>query len=478
MSREYKKKMEKQLAENRKTVEEWLARDSHHKKPVTRRDFLVAGVQASMGTIAAPSIFTLLDKLNRAHADCAAGGDAALVPWIQFNQRGGHSLGGNWAPFDAGDNKLPSYTTLSQGQNPDIITNVFGNGARFYDTSGVGVGGRILQGLRETAGDAILANASFVGAPCRSTDDSSSNNMDGTGIVMNAGLVGTALPNLRDVNHRASFGINSPAPLNVNRFEDLAGALGFAGALGNLDSNQLPRVAKLVQDLSTSQARRLASLSGGQNISDLMECATGQNYDNIANQAVDAIDPRNDAAVAGIYDLNNRNELTRAAMVYNCLNGVAGPTTIERGGYDYHNQGRASQDQDDLETGREIGKVLQMAAALNKKVFIPIISDGSVSCSGTAQGDQHSSDSGSRGCNGFIAYDPAGAPATNGTQIGSFTSGQVADRSFTSGDSPERNIAAIIVNWARMSGDINLALRALPNNTFSTAQIDQILRIV
>ena len=55
--REQLKQLERQQAENRKIVEDWLKQSSSHKKPVSRRDFLTAGVQASIGTMAATSIY-------------------------------------------------------------------------------------------------------------------------------------------------------------------------------------------------------------------------------------------------------------------------------------------------------------------------------------------------------------------------------------------------------------------------------------
>ncbi len=488
MKRELRKKIEQQLADNRRQVEEYLRNSDDHKKPTTRRDFLRIGVIQSMGIIMAPSILNLLGNLKVAQAaECATDAGGAMVPYININMTGGWSMAGNWAPFDAGDQPLPSYSTLAQGASPTFTT-TFANNARFFNGQGRG-GSKFIEALTQEAGAAVLAKAAFVGVPCRSTDDTSNNRMDISGLVVKAGAAGSKLPNMAErnsttgQNQQAAFNINPPAPLVVRNFTDITSSLGYAGALGQLNADQQIKLTELVKNLSDSQARSLASLSGGQNISDLVECATGKNVENMKGSSTAAVDPRNSATVASIWpgmpaNANQSNAtLVDAAMVFNCLNGLSGPIGLEIGGCDYHGQSRANQDNKDASVGKLVGQILRTAQALNKKVFISLTSDGSVSASGTNAGDNFTGDSGSRGCSAFIAFDPSKAPTMSGSSIGNFTTGQVADTSFLTGGSAEISGAAILLNWAKFSGDMNAGLKALPSNTFSTAQLAQIIKV-
>lgn len=484
MNREQRRKLEQHLANNKKKVEDWLKKDSHHKKPVTRRDFLRTGVIHSLGVMAAPSLFNLFGTFNIAHAaECAAASASAMAPFITINLSGGWSMAGNWMPFDINNNKLPSYTTLAGGTNPNILT-AFGNQARFFNNNG-GAGSRFIQALRANAGDAVLNNAAFVGVPCKSNDDTGDNRLDASAFVMRAGLVGPQLPNMgtrgtvTGINQEPIFNERPPAPLIASNFNSVAGALGFAGALGQLNATQQARLSKLAMDLSNSQARKLASLSGGENILELVECATGQNFKNMSNGSLAAIDPRQNAAVTPIWTLNNQDQLRDATLVYNCLNGVSGPVGLDRGGYDYHgDDNRANQDQSDTAVGDLVGRILRTAQALNRPAFIVLTSDGAVSSNSATQGASFTSDSGERGCLGFIAFRPNGVPATNGQQIGGFTAGQVANTTFITGNNTSLAMASILLNWGQFSGNMDAVVRALPANTFNAAQIQQVLRIV
>lgn len=470
---------------NEKLVKEYLLASTEHKKPVTRRDFLRVGVITTIGYAMAPSMLSILGKMNVAQAAECVAGSTGLVPFITLNLSGGWGLTGNWVPFDEGNQPLTDYSKMSQGRTQNMRT-ALGNNARFFDNRG-NVGGKFIEGLLATAG-AAANKTSFVGIPSATNNDTGDNAYDMSGLLLKAGAAGSQLPNIgtrnskTGVRHEPAFGINPTQPLIAGKFPDLQGALSFAGNLNELNNQQQIKLVEAISALSDSQSRSLASLSGGQNINDLMKCALDKNIENMVKGAANAIDPRQNTAVnnawGGLSANNNDRNLLHASLAYNCIEGNSGPVSIDVGGYDYHDQGRATQDRKDLEAGELVGRLLATAQALNKKVFIALISDGSVSSPGNTAGEQWTGDSSSNAAAGFLAFDPAGAPSTSDQQIGWFNSKtRSVDRDFISSGTASMTAATIFCNWAKFSGDLSKAVNALPRNTFTNQQLDQIIKI-
>jgi hypothetical protein len=265
--------------------------------------------------------------------------------------------------------------------------------------------------------------------------------------------------------------------------------------IGGFNANQQQSLMRVVKNLSDSQSRRLASMSGGTELADLIECATGKNIQNLVSNLGQAVSPTaNFATIWNNSVENNDNRLS--GLVYNVLQGFSGAGGIEFGGYDYHGQldanngittfqqRRDRQNQQDFRVGQTIGRMLMSAQLLNKKMFIALLSDGAVSANagdGDTAGNNYTaftSDSGERGCLGFIAYDPTAAPSVSSQQIGAFSNDGTVDRSFTvTGADAENAAVAIFANWAQFSNNLTLFNRALPNNTrFGSAFLDQVLR--
>src|SRR5690606_4701438 len=113
---------------------------------------------------------------------------------------------------------------------------------------------------------------------------------------------------------------------------------------------------------------------------ELVQEATGRNVATVAGTA--AIDPLADPQVGNLFATawtNPQNQALQAnsngferaasAMVYNVLKGNAGQAHINRGGYDYHGNGRAAQDAKDFESGVTVGSILESASILQRPVF-------------------------------------------------------------------------------------------------------------
>jgi len=348
-----------------------------------------------------------------------------------------------------------------------------------------GAAGSFLVGVRTSingAAPAALANTAFVGIPVQSRDDSGVNKFDISGMVAKAGLVGEILPNLGRNNTatglRQDFAlIKPPTPLIVGNTADLSAALGVAGRLSNLNNAQKTKIFKMVQNLSGSQARKLASNSGGQNLVNLVHCATGSNTDlSSQDDSIVALP----ADIETIWNVANQNGNNRdrifATMVYNGIVGNAGTINLELGGYDYHNGTRTSGETRDQQAGEVVGRILETAQSLGQKIMLIVTSDGSVSAADDGFGAAWVSDRGNAGMAYMMAFDPVARPITSSFQLGQFTLGQEVDTQFITGGSPELAAAAMFANYLSLNRKVGDIEKVIPR-TFTQADLNKIVKI-
>ncbi len=447
---------------------------SGHKAPVTRREFLAAGLIPFAASALLPSALTMLTMPAEAFAEglnCPAGG-TTLPAMITINCSGGGALASNFIPFDGGGNALPSYDKMGFPTSPAAtLTSQFGI-TRFAQDCG------FINGLTgaNSASPEALANSSFIGMCVQSADDSQENKFDISGLAYRAGLVGLTIPNTGTESAATGTGIRQkpstlapPPPLVVNNFASLTSAIGYTAALksklGAGGSVTAPSqgdklrnsLTKLVSKLSSSQTRRLASMENAAQFKTLVDCAGIKNVD-LVRAGASAIDPLaasepNAGAIGALYggiNANSNNDSrTISAMVYNALKGNSGTANIELGGFDYHDGSRSTGDGRDTELGQTVGRILQMAHLLQKKVFIYVTSDGSV---GSNSGSTvWVSDRGNAGSSYLITYDPAGRRATSSPQIGHFNAGQAAEEGTPVGADPELAGQAAFANYCRFA---------------------------
>jgi hypothetical protein len=471
-----------------------------HKRPVTRRDFLSAGVIPFSAWMAAPSLITLLARTEASAQalNCPQPAQVSLVPFVHVNLSGGAALHANWVPRDRMGVPLASYDRMGMGTSP-TLTQDFG-GATFYnnDPAAAGLHSFFYEGLTRNGAavnmqPSTVANTLFVGLCNKSNDDTSSNTLSALGMVSRAGLVGSVLPNLGTVDSmtgvRQRFAkIQPPSPVIVKRFGDISGALGLTGiftdATRGLSALQRQKLMGLVNSLNDTQLRRLASLTDGPKVENLMKCAGIKNSDLITNGTSQPTDIRTQAApllaLWGITAASNdqTREVFFGSMVLNCLNGNSGPIALELGGYDYHDNTRTTGDTRDLQAGVLVGRIIETAALLNRPIFVHVTTDGSVRSPVTATpGAEWSSDRGEAGVQYMIMYQPSGRPVlqpnTSGltlAQIGHFNSAQAVDTSTAVGGSTENAAAAAFLNWLKMStGNLNIAAQVFPGGTLNAA---------
>jgi hypothetical protein len=497
----------KKVVDNTTGVERIVTLHTDHPKPKTRRQFLASGLIGFSGSIIAPSILNVLARpefaFGQTEQSCAVPG-SGLPAFIVVNLSGGNGISGNLPPLGEDRNPLSRYDLLGLGSDNAVFTNNtlgsnwFQPGVRISGTRNAGVAmGHMWLGVGLRAAQTTIDKTVLVNACTASNDDTSSNQADPTGGVLAAGLNGDVLPNLGTENGTGTGVGQQPAivrpsaPLIVRNYTDITGALGPAGTLASrLTPARRSKLLQLVNSLSGSQSRMVASPGSatGTMLAKAVECATGKNIE-LATQDVGAsVDPGLDAAVAGVWGINPANKAgetyAQAAMVYNALKGNAATCSIDLGGNDYHGNTRPNQNSVDQRNGELIGRILETAAVMKKKVFIYVVSDGSVSCpSNSTYGAAATNDSGTRGELLFLAYDPDNRPKIKNDvfkhQIGFYTPGQGASDQTVVG-TVQKGAAAAVANWLSFAGGDNLKkLEAIYPGLFQRSEIDgELVRIM
>lgn len=472
-----------------------------HAKPTTRREFLATGAIPFFAWAVGPSIATLLTPTSAMGQtlNCAGAG-TSFIPFITLNLSGGPSLASQVVAKTLAGANLTSYSKLGQGSGPGIsynVVNEFGN----VPFAGTGIGGNVtglvskfLTGVRDPRTQntrlAALDKTAFIWQAAASADDSAMNPLDVTGMVLKMGLTGSKLPNLGRTDTKTGINqvsalIPPPAPFVVSNVNDLANALGYAAALSGLSTSQKSSLAKVISRFSGSQIRKLATVSGGEAVSQIVECAGLRNIELVTSGGGDVnplgLGNTTSTRLAQIWGVNANDRTSQNAifgsMVYNGLTGNASTINLNLGGYDYHDNTRTTGDTRDLAAGQVVGKIIETADFLQKPVFIYVCADGATVSgeSGTAD-SAWMSDRGIAGMQYILAYHPTARPATSSFQIGGFNNGQAADGSFPTGNNPDLAAQSIFANYAawnnkmdfleqyRVAGDTNLRNQVIKLN--------------
>jgi hypothetical protein len=456
----------------------------HHGIPVTRRDMLKAGVIQFAAALTLPSVFHWLGGAGGlAHADAAACGTTTagnqISAFVHLHLSGGYSSGGQMLILDKGGQPLSDYSILGQGRGVNRTTSTFANKAIFH------TGSALLTGITNSALATTLAKSSIVGMPIQSQDDSRTDAFYINRLVEDAGLKGTALPNLgTEQTPTGGHGIDSfkpsSAPLIVNSYDDLANAISIAGSLGTLSQGQKVGLFRLIDRLTNSQAATLTNMSGAEQVKTLMTCASYTN-ETLVSSGSNGTNPIDNTTFAGVWNLNantsrSSQDYVFGSVVYNALKGNAGSANLVMGGYDYHGNARNTTNQKDTQAGTVVGQILDSAAAMQKPLFLLLTSDGAVGAPlGSAAGSNFTADRGGGGVAYMIAYHPLKAPGAGSQQVGQMTAGQVADSSFITGSLPNA-AAGIFFNYMSFNGRAGSAESIVPR-AIPSDQVDKVIKI-
>jgi len=432
-----------------------------HKRPVTRREFLGAGLISGSAMVMGDSLLMgLMANPAFAATPSQCGLDvrgAAKIPFIAFDLGGGANMagssvliGGPGGQLDllstAGYNKLglpgdmiPGATeaTPATPGSVDHINTAFGL-AQHSDSA-------YLRGMIAVTSPATRANTNGFVIPARSDNDTGNNPHNPMYGINKAGADGELLTL---IGSQASVsGGRSMAPVSmidlskqptkIDRASDVTGLVDTGGLVGLLSEADAGVVMESIERLSKAKLG-LDGGSGAVNatavVKDLMHCGylkTTANVTDFGNPA--ALDPFQDTDVTGLFQggsitvdgltasLSDGYYEKVASVMKMCIDGRAGAGTIEQGGYDYHDGNRSTGELRDLRAGIGIGMCLEYAARKGKPVMIYVFSDGSLASNGRIDDSTNgrgkcewTGDNSSTAASWVFVYNPNGRPTLLG----------------------------------------------------------------
>jgi len=485
-------------------------RHEFHKRPVTRREFLGAG-------LATGSAFVLGDSLlmgllaNPAYAATAAScglnnNGAGRIPFIAFDLAGGANIagsnvmvGGPNGQLDslgtAGYNKLGlpgdmvpgvAETTPTATSNGDHTDSSFG--LVFHSDSA------FLRGMLAVTSPATRARTNGCIIPARSDNDTGNNPHNPMYLINMCGAKGSLLELVG--SQSSTSGGNSMAPVDsinlkfqptkVSRASDVKGLVDTGGLVGLLSQADAGVVMDTVEKLSKAKM----GIDGGSGtidatavVKDLVHCGYLKTTKNVAQFGDPAtLDLFLDTNVTSILgggitvdglsaNLGMGYYEKVAAVMKIVIDGFASAGTISNGGYDYHTGDRSTGELRDLEAGIGMGMCLEYAAKVGKPVMIYVFSDGSLASNGrvdnTVDGRgkcEWTGDNSSTAASFFLVFDPRSRPTLMGAnaaeqavhqQLGYMSSSASVQTTGTTPGANNPNLLAqmVMLNYLALHGE-------------------------
>jgi len=506
-----------------------------HKRPVSRRDFIAQGLTAGLGTVVAPTVFSLFANPQSAMAALApdlialkksCGIEvlgAGKIPFICIDLAGGANIVGSNVLIGGAGGQLDFLSTAGYGKlglPGDMLpgmTNAATN-TSFTDTR-LGLAfhsdSAFLRGIMDRVSPATAASVNGAVIAARSENDTSNNPHNPMYGIHRAGADGS-LATL--IGSRASdSGGNSMAPaglidlsvrpVKVDQASDVTGLVDTGQLASLLSVNDTVVVMEAIQRISDRKLQNIdpkqpwadpkkTTVTRNEVVRELVSCGYVKAAD-VVDRFGDptSLNPNLDPDIVGAGGVFSRAEYDgdaefrkTAAVMKMVLSGYAGAGTITMGGYDYHGQGRATGEVRDFRAGRCMGACLEYAARRGLPLMLYVFSDGSISASGqvdnTADGRgkfMWTSDNSSTGAAFFLLYNPAGRPqllssGTSGTarhqQIGYFR----ADASVETASSPAANnvnllVETVVLNYMALHGEQGQFAQKFPGHGLGTAAL-------
>ncbi len=469
----------------------------NHAKPVSRRQLVSQGFISSAGYVAAPSILAMLSRhAMGAEPVCApVASGAAAIPVIVIDLAGGANLAGSNVVVGGQNGQLDflpagSYATIgvSAAAEPQTVAPDTTFGLAFHARS------QMLVGMKAVTTPATQANIDGALFAATSGDDSRGNPLNPLYWVVKAGAPGE-LVSFVGTSDGASGGRSaapaasidpSKSPSRITTPADTVGlvnpgkmaeilAVGANADRGVADVKKILAATKLMSD---SKLKMFQQQDLPTQVQDLIKCGYINSSDFLSKFSATALNPSADPLVTSTFTMTNADQARAASIAKLVLDGYAGAGVIEMGGYDYHGQGRATQNTKDQAAGQMIGRVLELAAKKQKPVMVYVYTDGGVSANAGGAADANgllafTSDSGERSSTFALVYKPgaAGRPAMRGTkrQIGAFKAGGSVDGTAAKiSNAPELTTKAFIANYLALTGREGDLAKIVGDNPFGS----------
>jgi hypothetical protein len=269
--------------------------------------------------------------------------------------------------------------------------------------------------------------------------------------------------------------------LDMANLDTLFSALNYSSVLadnGILNKAQKTSLARFVGKMTKSQMTKLNSKNDG--LKTALQEAGMKASDIIAAGGATGVDPRKDANVQAVYKINastaaNNTAAMTAGVVFNSLNGNISHGRITNGGYDYHLPGvRSSADSKDFAAGVQIGSMLELAARMNKPLFIFVTTDGACASEASDGFSSNWSSDYSSSVQFIIAFDPSGKITSSGSQVGHYLEDQRVDTTTLVGSRPDYVAATILANYLSVNNKMDMFKQLAP----ATLQGDDLPKVV
>ncbi|HTD10841.1 MAG TPA: hypothetical protein VK676_02120 [Steroidobacteraceae bacterium] len=491
-------------------------RHENHARPVSRRDFLGAGLLSAQGMVIGSAWLGSVLKAGTASAgppvlspdiqallgsgQCNVPTKPAGVPFICFDLAGGANLVGSEALVGVQGGQANFLSTAGFGKL-GVPGNMVPTSSTFISNA-LGLlwhaDGAILRGiLSKATTPATTAGTNGAVIPAMSQNDTQSNTINPMYGIAKAGAQGLLLTlagsesSVSGGNSMALMYTINPAlqPTTINQPSDATALVNTGGATADPVAVAVLESQARISGASTpfvsgTETSIGGALSAGTPGVQLYGDATADTvlknqvrcaYVKSANTAAvfgnpAALDPTLDPLIGGAApiftaaDFMDSDVQMTATIMKLVLDGFAGAGTIALGGYDYHDGSRATGEMRNFKAGQMIGAVLEYAQRKNTPVMIQIMSDGSLSANSMVDSSAAGrnklgwqGDNSSVAATLFLVYSPKGRPVLRngaaGQQIGYFT----ADGSVVSSSSPAANSInqipeLIILNYMGLMG--------------------------
>jgi len=465
-----------------------------HAKPVTRRDFLSAGMISGSATVIVPGVVSAL-MARSARADvktdlnwlglgnCGLAGGAGKIPFICFDLSGGANIAGSNVLIGKQGGQMDFLTTagysklgLPGNMTPNLVNQVDSSyGLAFHIDSA------FVRGMNLRTAATTRANANGTVVAARSENDTGNNPHNPMYGIARTGARGELLTLIG--SQSSDSGGNSMAPIamvnpqirptKVDRASDVTGLVD-TGELGTL----LPSAADAVSVMESmavlthrKHARVATQLSNDASLKEFNKCGyvksayLAERFNNPASLNP-GIDPKI-VGPAGIFtqaEYDNDGEFRKTAAVMKMvIDGNAGAGTIQMGGFDYHTGDRSTGEMRDFRAGQCIGACLEYAARVGRPVMLYVFSDGSLSSNGMIDNSAGgrgkgvwTGDNQATAAAFFMVFNPNGRAQLTGAtmnQIGAYSGdGSVVTSSHPGANAVNLLVELVILNYMALHG--------------------------
>lgn len=487
-----RKEKEERLKLIKSEIDPMAYEDTGHSslKDMSRRDLLGQGFIAGSGLMMMPSF---LSSLYSSSAQAQAGACAvqslnSKVPFMSIDLSGGAAIsGGNVMVGGPGGQTdmltAAGYTRLGFAPNTQNQMNSE-LGILFHADSA------FLRGIKSKASAAALAKTNGAVACTRLSNDTQNNTQSPLAGIVLAGAEGGLFPSI-GTKDSSSGAKSMPEPSMFQASLRPVRIADDRALKGTVDTGKI--AAELGGKNAVSLMRRIANLSDAKKAK-LTDEAVKKEILNCSYKGAtstvetfgdpDAVNVRSDTVLVGANGVFSTADLGKgqynraATHAKAVVNGYAGASVLELGGYDYHNGTRSRGEARDFEAGVAMGGAIEYAHRKGRQLIVYVFSDGSVRSEGviddSAEGRGKGTwrgDSGTTSAALMLVYNPAGRTQMTpvGHQLGHYLpDGNVNSRANLVSNSASNLAYWVVLNYMALNGDIGKFAATFPMNPFGS----------